>query len=324
MTVAALLPRGWTSVEVDPGAETLVDACFRLTRADRVTFTGTCRLSREQVRRWSVPVPGAVARSVLVHDDAGDARVWWTGGSEPGVPEITFEVIADPVLPESQTRALFAVGWRDLTRWALAEGVDPQTTTLRSSRPEGDAEGARRLRDVGLDPQRTFWVMEGDVASATAPSPVRDAALRIDRASDLAVVHHLLREGFADHWGFHPQTLGDYLASRGAVAGYAPDLWFVASFGGEPVGAMALSRTAVQRDRMWVDELAVLPQHRRRGVGSALLGRALEVARTEGLSGWGLYVDGGNSHGAPRLYRSAGLVAVQSTTLFAGRLDVLT
>ncbi|MGH3507671.1 MAG: GNAT family N-acetyltransferase, partial [Nocardioidaceae bacterium] len=66
-------------------------------------------------------------------------------------------------------------------------------------------------------------------------------------------------------------------------------------------------RRAEADGAMYVGELATLAQFRRRGIASALLAHAFEVAAREGLEHLSLHVDSENAHAAPAVYRRAGL-----------------
>jgi GNAT superfamily N-acetyltransferase len=59
----------------------------------------------------------------------------------------------------------------------------------------------------------------------------------------------------------------------------------------------------------WLDELFVLPEHRGRGIGRALLRRALEVANEKGCRALDLEVDFEHAQ-AERLYRREGFVSL--------------
>ena len=53
-------------------------------------------------------------------------------------------------------------------------------------------------------------------------------------------------------------------------------------------------------------DLAVHPEHRRRGLGEALLHHAARTYRAAGVTKVGLKVDSDNPTGAPRLYERLG------------------
>lgn len=72
---------------------------------------------------------------------------------------------------------------------------------------------------------------------------------------------------------------------------------------GEAVGAAAMGTDAIQRQSAWLRFLFVVPEHRRRGVGSCLLGAVRDVAR---------------SHGRARI-RTSTVVGLPGTTVFAER-----
>ena len=88
------------------------------------------------------------------------------------------------------------------------------------------------------------------------------------------------------------------------AAGWILDGDFLAEIGGEPVGSIH-----VERSKHGFGEIgmAVLKEWRGRGVGSALLGAAIEWARSEGLHKLSLSVFAHNE-AAIALYRKFGFV----------------
>jgi ribosomal protein S18 acetylase RimI-like enzyme len=58
---------------------------------------------------------------------------------------------------------------------------------------------------------------------------------------------------------------------------------------------------------LYVAELATVEQYRRRGIASALLAHAFDVAAQKGFTAVSLHVDSENMYGAPSVYRRAGL-----------------
>jgi len=82
----------------------------------------------------------------------------------------------------------------------------------------------------------------------------------------------------------------------------------LATVGGAPVGVAALSFvwTLEHADRSaWLEELYVVPAHRERGIGSALLAAAMDLAAACGAVAVDLEVDAGHARAA-RLYERTG------------------
>ena len=177
---------------------------------------------------------------------------------------------------------------------------------MHSGCPAGSAPNPRHLAEAGFTQQRTFWEMLGPVTDDTRTAP-EVPGLVIEASQDVAAIHGVLNEAFVGHYGFTPMSLEDWLAVEETMAGFDPDLRYLATIDGEPAAAMLLSRRVETDGAMYVGELATLEQFRRRGIASALLAHGFEVAAREGLGQLALHVDSENTHAAPSVYRRAGL-----------------
>jgi GNAT superfamily N-acetyltransferase len=140
-----------------------------------------------------------------------------------------------------------------------------------------------------------------------APPP----RLRIHLASlaDLPVATLLVRAQLDEH-EIAVSNLSTAVAGlierpeRGAV--------LLAYYGDEPVGVAALAYTwTLEHGGLvaWLDELYVAPAHRNRGIGRALLDRALSHAAAAGCLAVDLEVEQSHARAA-RLYASAGFQAL--------------
>ena len=117
---------------------------------------------------------------------------------------------------------------------------------------------------------------------------------------------------FADHWGTSARDAAawrDELDSHGSRM----DLSFVAIDGGEVVGLAHNANfpddeALFGRRDGWIDLLAVLRAHRKRGIASRLLVESMRAFRTAGLTHAMLGVDADNLTGAAGLYRALGFV----------------
>jgi len=82
--------------------------------------------------------------------------------------------------------------------------------------------------------------------------------------------------------------------------------------GDVPVGAL----TASSGDGGWVDWLGVLPSHRGRGIGHALLRRSFAEFAERGMRRVMLNVDAENVTGATAVYERAGMRVVNAWDLW--------
>ena len=93
-------------------------------------------------------------------------------------------------------------------------------------------------------------------------------------------------------------------------------LWFVAEQDDEVAGII-LSRAPENEPGLgWVRVLGVLPEHRRRGLGQALLQHAFAEFARRGFTAVGLGVDAENPTGALRVYERAGMHVERTNLLF--------
>jgi len=129
---------------------------------------------------------------------------------------------------------------------------------------------------------------------------------------DLEEVWQVDNLAFRDHWGFAGFPLAEFQHWT-SQPHFRPDLWLLAEeeATGEVVG-ISLNKidpdwiAQTGRQEGYVNTLAVLREHRQRGLGTALLAQSLRVLRQEGMEAAHLHADAENLTGAMRLYERLG------------------
>ncbi len=169
-----------------------------------------------------------------------------------------------------------------------------------------DHAAGELLRARGLRPVRHFHYMQIDLDPRPEPGGA-PAGIRIEPPADLAPVHAVLVDAFADDWGYHPEPLDRWTAEQTAGPSHDPSLWLVAWDGDEPVGALTAN---AWDDRGWVGEVGVRASHRGRGIAGALLRRSFATFADRGLARVLLNVDSENPTGATALYERVGMRVV--------------
>ncbi len=297
------LPAGFT---LEPATGAHVAEVHEVVAAQQTAAFGFWTESLEDVRA-DLESTAAEAFEHVVRDADGAVVQWWAALSYPGDPVFHSWIYSHPRLARDVHDELSAVGWQSLLEWIRAQAPEGDgTIEVRSGCEAGSDAGHRRLRAAGFTHRRTFWEMLGPVTreARTAP-PV--PGLTITATDDTRAVYAVMDKGFEDHWGYVPITYDDWMTATRSLAGYDPALWFLADVEGAPAAAMVLSRRLEADGAMYVQELATLPEYRRRGIAAALLAHAFDVAAREGLGKVSLHVDSENTHDAPSVYRRAGL-----------------
>ena len=301
--VSAGLPAGFT---IETATVEHAPEVFAMVAAERTAAFGFCPDTLEDVRAELEPTESTAAE-FLVRDVDGSAVQWWVAIIDPGEPVFYAWINGDPRLPDALHDELAAAGWSTLFDWIRAtatEGTGP--IEVRSLTEAGSERGHRRLHAVGFTHRRTFWEMIGpvtDKARTSTPVP----GLTITATEDTRAIHDVFDAGFQDHWGYVQVPYEDWMKVQPTWSGYDPRLWFLAKLGDIPAAAMTMSRRLEADGAMYVQELATREEFRRRGIASALLARAFDVAALEGLAQLSLHVDSENTHDAPSVYRKAGL-----------------
>lgn len=186
---------------------------------------------------------------------------------------------------------------------------------LRNSINAGDHAAAAMLQARRFQPARRFWHMQIDLTGPFEPGPAPDGAeiTGIDPASQLPAIHAILDEAFADHWGHRSEPFGRWAEEQAASPGYDPALWLLATWHGQPAGALT---GHIADDRGWVDSLGVLPPCRGRGIGAALLHRSFAAFADRGAQRVILNVDSENTTRATALYEHAGMRVINRWDLW--------
>jgi mycothiol synthase len=128
-------------------------------------------------------------------------------------------------------------------------------------------------------------------------------------------------EGFADHFGFEQEPFDGWLHWM-LREPFDPTLNFLAVEGDEVVAfCMCPPHKEGEPGLGWVDNLAVRPPWRRRGIALALLRHAVREFHARGFRRAGLGVDGENTTGAVRLYERAGMRVVRRWDQFEKAVD---
>ena len=219
------------------------------------------------------------------------------------------------------------IGWRLLERaYQRAQEYLAELATGRvyfQCTAREQEKGRRTLYErFGLKPVRYFVnlvrSLDGDLPPVQVPEGIR---LRtFDPERDAEAVFEADKAAFRDHWGHAEGKLEEFLHWI-KMPHMRPDLWFLAEerATGKIVG---LGLNIVDPDWIeqtgrregYVDTLAVVREHRKKGLGTALLIQSLHALQQAGMEAAHLHADADNLTGAMRLYERVGF-HVRKTTL---------
>jgi mycothiol synthase len=212
---------------------------------------------------------------------------------------------------------------------ALLEWAERMALPLHDDRHEGRPlllsgrhpsrleEAAKLFSASGCQPSRWFLRMTtglfGGGQPATAPAGIKIVPVTAERSADALLVRN---EAFRDHWGSADLTPQEW-AHFSNYPAYRPELSFLAYEGAEPLGVVIsheyeqYNRLAGRRD-LYIALVGTRRAARRRGIGSALVTRALVTARADGFASATLDADADSPTGAVGIYERLGFT-IQDT-----------
>ena len=187
----------------------------------------------------------------------------------------------------------------------------------------------RLVTRLGYEQVRFFFEMRraplDDIYVPPMPEGLEIRPAGADRASQKQLWDADV-EAFADHWGgFDPSDAA--FEARLAEPHHAPELWVVGWDGDEVAGAVTNAIYTEEnekfgRKRAWLESVFVRRAWRRRGLGAALVARALVRVREAGMEEAMLGVDSDNPTGALGLYQRAGFEIHQRSAAYRKPMEI--
>ena len=195
-------------------------------------------------------------------------------------------------------------------REIMQEVTSDVSVTLNSWTETADAAAQHLLEQEGYQPLRYFWRMELEM-DAPPPLPVWPDGINVRTFvpnKDNRATYEAMDEGFHDSWGYEKDTFEEWDRYRVTTSDFDPSLWFLAMDGNEIAGAALCRHDMGETSHIgWIDELAIRPRWRKRGLALTLLHHAFGEFYRRDILKCGLTVDSENVSGATRLYERAGM-----------------
>jgi mycothiol synthase len=191
---------------------------------------------------------------------------------------------------------------------------DNGTVYFDCSARAGEQDRKALYTEMDMVPVRYFVNMarplNGDLPPVRTPAGIR---LRpFDPERDVETAWRVDTVAFRDHWGHTDGKLEEF-EHWITMPHFRPELWWLAEDqASDQVVGLALNIidpdwiALTGRQEGYVDTLAVLREHRKQGLGTALLAQSLHVLREAGMEAAHLHADAKNLTGAVRLYERAG------------------
>lgn len=213
----------------------------------------------------------------------------------------------------------WVIGWGIQRACAsLAKAPTTGQVTLETQVWATNVENQKRLRAAGFEQSRVWnrMIVEMDAPPEEDGIP-SGIAIRAFQRDEVDRVHEAWEDAQRDEWGFSsltPEEFRYFLVEQ--EEDFDPSLWFLAidDASGEIAGYCLCrwERPGVAEAGQ-VRYLGVRRQHRRRGIGAALLRHAFAEFYQRGRRAVSLNVDSSSLTGAERVYERAGMrIAAQA------------
>jgi ribosomal protein S18 acetylase RimI-like enzyme len=264
------------------------------------------RLTLDDIRRWDQsPIEQRRHRFIAELDGVpvatGFAQV------DPDRAEKKGFMVGPNVVPEHRRKGIGTALAQAMMRDLRERGME-QVEIQERERP--DVCGF--LAALGFRPVRAFSQMRRSL-QALPPTPAHAEVGVVEPTDEnLRAVVAIENEAFKEHYNYRPLPLEQLRFMVKACADEGTLRYLsLARLGGNPVGYLLYGidpreNAEHNRHRGGPWDLGVLKPHRRRGVASALLTRAMEHLRSQGMDEAELYVDDLNATGARRVYEKLG------------------
>lgn len=191
------------------------------------------------------------------------------------------------------------------------ERGDEELETIVTTR---DSDAVSAFEAAGWEHPRDVLRMWLDLdAEPPRPAFPDDVSVRSYRDEDARALHAFLVLAYAQN-NERIDPFDTWLHFMTGHGEFGRAWWHLAESGGELAGC-ALT-WAPYEQKGWVKDLAVHPEHRRRGLGEALLHHAARAYRDAGVGQVGLKVDSDNPTRAPRLYERVGYRTDRTYAIF--------
>ncbi|HEU4492039.1 MAG TPA: GNAT family N-acetyltransferase [Jiangellales bacterium] len=317
------LPAGYTARR--PGPDD-VPTLLGVATADDLVTLGYSDFNETDVRE---ALQGAHVDAALDHwvveDPAGTAVCWGFLIDDYGGTQVQLDVYLVRPHDETVRRSVCVALLERIAERGVERGH--RTVEAGAGTVAGDEQYASTLRSLGFSATRRFNRMRADLEPGRpAPTPPPGVVARPfdpDSEQDWRDFHAVYIAAFADHWNFEPMSLDAFRARAAHDENPAFARWTIADVDGRPGGVCEASGHLYATENAgWVRNLAVLREHRGRGVGRFLLELALAGFAADGRTWAGLGVDTENATGALRLYEGAGMRAVFQIDVWTRDLDL--
>lgn len=184
--------------------------------------------------------------------------------------------------------------------------------TVQLFTDSASTDSALLLQARGFCPVRYFHVMTHDLPIAAVDADERLQSYDADRDEQVRAAH---LDAFALHWNFAPPDEQRWQHWFTGSRTFRPECSTIGIGSDGAVDAYLLAYE-YQAGEVWFGQIGVRPRARGRGLGAAMLNRALAAAGRTGYTTAKLDVDSENASGAGRLYDSAGFRRVRTSAVF--------
>jgi mycothiol synthase len=194
------------------------------------------------------------------------------------------------------------------------DDVQEKPVYFQASARDVEEDRQALFRALGMERVRYFVNLARPIDNGLPPAvmPKGYHLRRFDPDHDTETVWRLDNLAFQDHWGFTGFPV-DAFQHWLEEPHFRPELWLLAvEEETGKVAGMSLNQidpswiAQTGREEGYVNTLAVLREHRKQGLGTALLAHSLHVLREEGMEAAHLHADAENLTGAMRIYEKAG------------------
>jgi mycothiol synthase len=236
------------------------------------------------------------------------------------------------VHPDWQARGIGRrlLAWQEAhARAHPAAAASTRPLVLGTWSSELNLRKVRMLAAAGYGPARFFFEMLRPMLDEVEVPPLPDGLEVRPIGHDPESQKQLWDadvEAFQDHWGGFDASDAAFDAWL-ERPNHDPKLWVVAWEGGEIAGAVVNTiypddNEAFGRRRGWLDSVFVRRAWRRRGLGAALVARALVRLREAGMDEAMLGVDSDNPYGARGLYERAGFAVHRRSAAYRKPMEI--